>query len=77
LWNPVRLHFSVLGGVRHLLIESDAIFHLQPRLLIMNPDESRSGSVVFPIENGALRITLATRSGELFRHVIQARVAAA
>lgn len=75
LWGQkVQVHFSVLGGVSHLLIDADPVFGLQPALLAVNPDAGRTGTFCVPVDEGAIRITLLHRSGLMFRHIVQATV---
>jgi hypothetical protein len=68
-----RLHFSV-QGVSHLLIDPDPIFGLQPAFLATDPDDRYSGSFPFPVDNGAITISLLHCSGEVYRHVVEAMV---
>lgn len=74
LWGQLaRLHFSV-QGVSYLLIDPAPIFGLQPALLATDPDDGYTGSFPFPVDNGAIRISLLHRSGEVYRHVVEAMV---
>lgn len=74
LWGQwARLRFSV-RGVSHLLIDPDPIFGLQPALLATDPDAGYTGSLPFPIDNGAITISLLRRGGEVYRHVVEAMV---
>jgi hypothetical protein len=74
LWGEeARLHFS-LKGVSHLLIAPDPIFGLQPAMLAVDPDGGHTGWFAFPTDNGNITISLLHRSGEVYRHVVEARV---
>lgn len=74
LWGQLaHLHFS-MQGVCHLLIDPDPIFGLQPALVAADPDDRHTGSFPFPIDNGAITISLLHRSGEVLRHVVQVMV---
>jgi len=74
LWGePARVHFR-MDGIGHLLIDPDPIFGLQPALLAADPDRRHSGSFQFPIDRGAIRISLLDRGGALYRHTIEALV---
>jgi hypothetical protein len=74
LWGePARVHFR-MDGVRHLLIEPDPIFGLQPALMAADPDLRHSGSFQFPVDHGAIRITMLHRSGALYRHTVESMI---
>jgi hypothetical protein len=74
LWGePARLHF-IMDGMRHLLIDPDPVFGLQPALVATDPNRRNSGWFQFPIDNGAIRISMLHRSGALYRHVVEAMV---
>lgn len=74
LWGQLtRLHFSV-QGVSYLLIDPEPIFGLQPALLATDPDVGYTGSFPFPIDNGTITISLLHRSGEVYRHRVEAMV---
>jgi|GEM_PF-2910022 hypothetical protein len=70
---PARVHFR-MEGIRHLLIDPDPTFGLQPALVAANPDRGQSGSFQFPIDRGLIRISLLDRNGALYRHTIEAMV---
>lgn len=71
LWGEwARLHFS-LRDVRHLLIDFDPVFGLQPALLATHPDSGYAGRVGFPIDNGTITLSLLHRSGRVFRQRIE------
>lgn len=70
---PARVHFR-LDGVRHLLIDPDPIFGLQPALLAADPERRHSGSFLFPVDRGQIRISLLHGSGALYRHTIESLV---
>lgn len=70
LWGQLaRLHFT-MDKVRHLLIEPDPVFGLQPTLVAADPQAHHTGLFEFPIDNGTIRITLLHDSGEVYRHLI-------
>lgn len=74
LWGQLaRLHFSA-QDVPHMLIAPDPIFGLQPVLVAAEPGGCLAGAFTFPIDNGAIAISLLHRSGEVFRHMVQAKV---
>jgi hypothetical protein len=74
LWGQeARLHFSV-QYVQHLLIHPDPVFGLQPALRAVDPDVCHTGAFSFPIDNGAITITLRHRNGEVYRHLVQVMV---
>lgn len=74
LWGePARVHFR-MDGIRHLLIDADPIFGLQPALVVADPDRRQSGYFQFPIDRGLIRISLLHRDGALYRHMIEAMV---
>lgn len=74
LWGQLaRLHFSA-QDVQHMVIAPDRIFGLQPALITAEPGRRLAGNFVIPIDNGEIAITLLHRSGEVFRHVVQAMV---
>lgn len=74
LWGQLaRLHFSA-QNVQHMLIAPDTIFGLHPALVAAEPSGHMAGALDFPIDNGAITISLLHRSGEVFRHVVQAMV---
>ncbi|EGV32675.1 hypothetical protein ThidrDRAFT_1160 [Thiorhodococcus drewsii AZ1] len=74
LWGePACLHFSA-NGMRHLLIEPDPVFGLQPVLIGAAPDGRQSGSLQFPIDRGAIQISMLHRSGAVYRHLVEAIV---
>lgn len=74
LWGQrARLHF-VMEGMRHLLIEPDPVFGLQPAVVAAASEQRQRGSFEFPIDNGEIRISMRHRSGALYRHVVEAMV---
>jgi hypothetical protein len=74
LWGQlVRQRFST-RGVRHLLIEPEPIFGVQPALIAVDPDRPHSGSFQFPIDNGRISITLLHQSGTVYRQEIEVMV---
>lgn len=70
---PARIHFSVQGA-RYLLIDPDPVFRRQRSLVAANPNTRHTGTFIIPVDNGAVKISLLDRNGQVFRHVIQARV---
>lgn len=73
LWGQlVRLHFTV-QDVQYMIIAPDTTFDLQRALVAAEPS-GQAGSFVIPINNGAITISLLHRSGEVFRHVVNAMV---
>lgn len=74
LWGQqARLHFS-MQDVQHLLIDPDSVFGLRPRLLAADPEARHTGAFSFPIDNGAITISLKHRNGEVYRHVVEVKV---
>ena len=74
LWGQrARLHFSA-RDVHYALISPDPVFGLQPALIAAEPAGWCSGTIDFPIDKGAIAISLLQRSGELFRHVVHSAV---
>lgn len=74
LWGQLaRLRFSA-RGVRHLLIEPEPIFGMQPALIAVDPARSHSGSFQFPVDTGRISITLLHQSGMVYRQVIEVMV---
>jgi hypothetical protein len=69
-----RLHVSA-QDVFFLQIIPDPIFGLQPTLLAARTNGRCAGSFEFPIDEGAITLTLLTRSGEVFRHVVHSKIA--
>ena len=71
LWGQLaRLHFAT-RDVQHMLIEPDMIFGLQPALVAVETSGQVTGVFDFPIDNGAITISLLHRSGEVYRHVVE------
>lgn len=74
LWGQkATLHFAA-QDVQYMLIAPDTTFDMQSRLVAAEPNGQSVGSFVIPINNGAITISLLHRSGEVFRHVVQAMV---
>ena len=74
LWGQLaRLHFAA-QDVQHMLIAPDTVFGLHPALVAAEPSGHMAGAFAFPIDNGAITISLLHRSGEVLRHVVQVMV---
>ncbi len=71
LWGQLAKLYFTTDNVRHLLIEPDPVFELQPTLVAANPDGRHTGLFAFPIENGTIRISLLHGSGEVYRYLVE------
>lgn len=74
LWGQLaRLHFSAKNVV-YVFVKPDTVFGLRSALLAADPSGRCAGSFTFPVDDGAIMITLLQRSGEMFRHTVRAVV---